>query len=247
MSGIITEKEYNVHYYEVDYNGKALISSIMNYFGDIAMVQTEELNIGMEFLNKHHIAWVLYKWDISINRYPKYNERVKVKTWAYGIKKFYAYRKFTITDSSGEVIVEANSIWFLIDIEKRKAISVPDYMYDIFKMDKEEKRTLKIDKISKLNKIDLENKFSVRYGDIDTNRHVNNVKYVAWAIETVPRDVVTKYELKNVKVTYQKETSYGNIVKARTQILEEEDGIVCLHKIQDKSDNELAILQTMWK
>lgn len=247
MQGIITEKEYDIHYYEVNYKGKALISSIMNYFGDVAMEQTEQLNIGIEFLNKHHIAWVLYKWNINVIRYPSYRERVKVKTWAYGIKKFYAYRKFTVTDSSGKVIVEADSIWFLIDTEKRRAISVPDYMYDIFKINKEEKRTLKIDKIRKINKIDVESKFSVRYGDIDTNKHVNNVKYVSWAIETVPRDIVTNYELKNIKVTYEKETSYGEVIEVKTEILKDEDEIICIHKIQDKSENQLSVIETIWK
>ena len=58
-----------------------------------------------------------------------------------------------------------------------------------------------------------EKSFDVRYSDIDTNMHVNNVKYVSWALETVPKDIVLNYELKNVKVTYEKETTYGETIK----------------------------------
>ena len=37
--------------------------------------------------------------------------------------------------------------------------------------------------------------FKVRYGDIDSNMHVNNVRYVEWAIESLPLDIVLNYEI----------------------------------------------------
>ncbi|WP_373897253.1 acyl-[acyl-carrier-protein] thioesterase [Haloimpatiens sp. FM7315] len=246
MEGLVTEREYTVHYYEIDYKRRALITSIMDFLGDVAMVQTEESSIDLDFLQKNKIAWVLYKWDIKIERYPHYREKIKVRTYAYGMKKYYAYRKFEIIDADENVIVTAVSIWFLLDIEKRKPITIPDYMYDIYKIDKSEKKSLKIDKIKKLEKIDEENKFTVRYGDIDTNKHVNNVKYVSWAIETVPKEIVTNYELKGLKVVYEKETTYGNIIKVRTEVINEDEKLVCIHKIEDKNGNELATLETEW-
>lgn len=46
--------------------------------------------------------------------------------------------------------------------------------------------------------------FIARYSDIDTNRHVNNVKYADWSIEIVPLDIVMSYCLKRMKITYKK-------------------------------------------
>lgn len=247
MSGVETKREYRVHYYEVNYRGDLLITSLMNYFGDVSMQQTEDLNVGMEFLNSHSIAWVLYKWDINIKKMPKYNEKVKVKTLAYGIKKFYSYRKFFVMDSMGNTIIEANSVWFLIDTNRRRAIRVPDYMYEAFNLNKEDKNELKIDKIQKVDRIDNKCKFNVRYSDIDTNKHVNNAKYTSWAIESIPRDIVESYKLKNLKVTYEKETSYGETITSCTQIINENNNIRCLHKIEDKDGVELTLLETIWE
>ncbi|MFD3155398.1 acyl-[acyl-carrier-protein] thioesterase [Haloimpatiens sp. FM7330] len=247
MLSVVTEKYYNIHYYEIDYKNRVLITNLMNYFSDIAIQQIQDINMGLDFLKEKKIAWVLYKWDIKIHRYPLYNEKIKVRTWAYGLKKFYAYRKYEIVDSNGEIIAEADSIWLLINIEKRKPIRIPDFMYDAFNISKVEQKSLKISKIKKLDRIDTEARFNVRYSDIDTNKHVNNVKYVAWAIETVPKDIVLKYELKRVKVKYVKEVEYGVVVKVRTQIIEKENEVICIHKIQDKNENELTVLQTEWR
>lgn len=37
-----------------------------------------------------------------------------------------------------------------------------------------------------------------RRSDVDMNGHINNVTYLAWALETVPRDVYYNYELQQV-------------------------------------------------
>ena len=37
-----------------------------------------------------------------------------------------------------------------------------------------------------------------RRSDVDMNGHINNVTYLAWALETVPRDVYYNYELEQV-------------------------------------------------
>jgi len=247
MNGVLSEKEYSIHYYEIDYNRKALITALMDYFGDMSMQQTEDLKVGLDFLSKNKLAWVLYKWNINIHRYPVYNEKVRVATQAYGMRKFYAYRKFYIIDSNNEKIVEADSIWFLINTDERKIMSIPDYMYDIYKIPNGCKDSLSIDKLKKPKKIDAEKEFNVRYGDIDTNKHVNNVKYVAWAIETLPKDIITQNQLYNLKVNYIKETSYGLSVKVKTQIVKEEGKIICLHDIQNRQNETLALIQTSWR
>ena len=44
------------------------------------------------------------------------------------------------------------------------------------------------------------------------NEHVNNTKYVCWAIETVEPDFITNHRIKNLKVVYKKETTYKDVV-----------------------------------
>lgn len=245
--GKITEKIYDVKYYDVDYKGRALLTSIINYLCDICMVQQNEMGIGLASLKSKNETWVLYKWDIDIKKYPTYDESIKVLTEAYSFNKFYAYRKFSIHNESGEEIITANSLWFFIDTDKRKPMRIGEEIYKVYEIPLEKKDALEIGKIETLSKVDSEKIFDVRYTDIDTNLHVNNAKYAAWMVESVPFEIVMNYELRNIKIAFEKETRYGEIIRVNTEIINEsEDRIVCLHKIIDKENKELTLGKTSW-
>lgn len=44
-----------------------------------------------------------------------------------------------------------------------------------------------------------------RRSDVDMNGHINNVAYIAWTLETVPREVFYKYELQQVSHNAQED------------------------------------------
>lgn len=247
MENITTEKEYEVQYYEIDFKEKLLITSLMNYFGDISTKQSEDIGVGLKYLKDQGNAWVLYKWNIHIDRYPLYREKIIVRTKPYSFRKFYAYRIFEVIDSNGNIIANASSVWFLIDTIKRKAIRITDEMYKMFGLSKDKSDVLYIKKIISPKNIDSEKVFSVRYSDIDTNKHVNNVKYVDWAIETIPLDIVINYTLTDLNITYEKETTYGETVKVFTGLKKGEKAYTCLHRITDSGDKELALIETIWE
>ena len=247
MPGFTYEKEYEIHYYEIDYKKRVLITSIVDFLGDVAMVQSEKLGIGIDYLNKNNLAWVLYKWNIDMYKYPMLGEKIIVRTCAYSMRKFYAYRTFELIDEAGEKVGKAESIWFLINTERRRPVKINEDTYRIYGLEAGEESVLEIEDIEKPIKTDSEKMFNVRYSDIDTNQHVNNEKYIAWAIETVPKDIVLNYTLKNLKVIYQKETTYGETIRVFTEIKNESDRIICVHKIIDKEDKELTLLKTEWE
>ncbi|MFT5872595.1 MAG: medium-chain acyl-[acyl-carrier-protein] hydrolase [Clostridium sp.] len=243
---VTTDRDYNIHYYEVDINKRALITSIIDYLGDMAMYQSEMLGVGIEHLRENKMAWVLYKWDISMESYPLLNETIKVKTFAHSFNKFYAYRKYEIIDVEGNRIGHASSVWILINTDRRRPIRITKDMYGTYGIDDNNNTPIDIEAILPITTVDSEKSFQVRYSDIDTNMHVNNAKYVAWALETVPKDVVVNYELKNIKVTYEKETTYGETIKVSTEIIRQENKIICRHKIINEEGTELTLLESIW-
>ncbi|WP_304519092.1 acyl-[acyl-carrier-protein] thioesterase [Clostridium estertheticum] len=243
---VVTGREYNIHYYEVDIQKRALITSIMNYLGDMAMYQSETLGVGIDYLKENKMAWVLYKWDITIKAYPLLNETIKVETFAHSFKKFYADRKYDIFDGKGNKIGHADSIWILINTDTRRPIRVTKELYEVYGIEDSPNTLKNIENILSMNEVDNEKSFQVRYSDIDTNMHVNNVKYAAWAIETIPEDIILNKELKNIKVTYIKETKYGEIIKVSTQVIKEVDKTICRHRIINEEGTELTLLESIW-
>lgn len=240
------EKEYEVHYHNVDAKLQCKIESIVNYFTDVGTKQSEELGVGIEYLTERNLAWVFCKYDIHINRYPKYGEKIKVATNALGFKKFYASRLYEIFDEYGEKIVEAIGIFLLIDINKRRAIRIPLEQYEFYGIDEKAECDISISKLEKLNEKMYSKEFKVRYSDIDSNKHVNNAKYVEWALEAIPIEILYNNNLVDLSVIFEKECSYGDEIETICEIKDNEKQYIILHKIQNKEGKELATLISKW-
>ncbi len=112
MQPVITDKNFEINYHEIDFRKRALFTTIMNYFEDASTEQSEKLGVGLQYLKDNNQAWVLYKWDVTIDRYPEFGEKIIVRTIPLSCRKFYAYRRFQIIDKTGKVIITGDSIWF---------------------------------------------------------------------------------------------------------------------------------------
>lgn len=219
MSLVYQEKK-RVACYESDSTEKMLPTTAMNYFQEASTNQGNQLGLGGDYLKANNLAWFLVKYVIQFNDYPRYQDEVTVTTRATGMDKFCATRRFTIEDASGAEGVIADTQWLLInrDTEKMERIDEHPEMdaYQCF-----EKGQPIFKKIAKINQINLEKSFSVRFLDIDFNKHVNHVKYLAWAIEVLPLEVVKTKQLSEAKMVYKAQCFYGDQIRALGQQLEE--------------------------
>ena len=246
MMGKSFTKNYEVHYYETDSKLKCKISSIVDFICDIGTQQSEELGGGIEYCTNNNCAWVFYKYDISMYRYPKFREKISITTNAIGFKKFYGLRQYVIKDENEEVIGEAKVLFFLINIEKRRPMRIQKEQYEFYGVDGDSDCNIDLDKLERVETMDYSKEFSIRYSDIDSNNHVNNVKYLEWAMETVPPEVVNNYDLKRVKVTFEKECKYGQTISASCLIEHEGENIRSHHKINREDGEELTLLEFEW-
>lgn len=237
------EKKYEVYYHDVDAKKRILLTSLVNYLADISIDQSQRLGVGMQ-INEKGYAWVLYKWDIDIKKYPTYGDEVFITTWPYSFRKFYSYRTYDIKNRDGELLGTAKSQWILIDINKRRIVRVPEDVWNVYGVDRTDELPMR--EAEELKDAQNSIEFNVRYSDIDTNMHVNNSKYVDWALETVPLDIMRNMTLANIVVIYKKETNYGQKIKSSTEVRELEDKVVCLHKIVNSDGVELNIAESTW-
>ena len=66
----------------------------------------------------------------------------------------------------------------------------------------------------------------VVWSDIDTMAHVNNVKYVGWALDTIDENILRDKPLKEILVNYDAEVLLGEEVKFYHYKQETEEGLV---------------------
>lgn len=242
----VFSKNYEINYYDVDCNLKCKLSSIVNFLCDIGNSQAEFLGETIDCLMKENCAWVFYKYDIKINRYPEYRDVVTVCTAASGFNRFYAYRSYEITDEEGNVLVEATALFFLIDIQKRRPMRISENKMKLYSGNVTLPKKVDMKEAREIESEDYFKEFNIRYSDIDSNGHVNNVKYMEWAIESVPIEIIKDYELDSIKVTFEKETVYGESVHVSAQIIKEDDGITTVHSIKSKDGKILTKIEIEW-
>lgn len=241
-------KDYEINYYDVDYNLKCKLPSIVNFFCDIGNRQSESIGDTITHLTEKNMAWVFYKYDITILEYPKYRDVVTIETFPLAFNKFYAHRGYNIKNQEGKILAKGIALFFLIDIKRRRPMRIPKEEIELYDSQEINGKNIDMDDIKKFEKLDCSKIFNIRYSDIDSNGHVNNSKYMEWAIESVPIDVVKDYELRRIKVQFEKETTYGHKVSVETQINEENDSkIVTIHSIKSDEDKELTKLEIEWE
>lgn len=196
-----------VRYSEINKEGILDIPSILNYFQDCSTFQSEHLGVGMDYLKKEKRAWVLNSWQIEFLHDVGIFEDIEIGTWSYGSKGVYGYRNFVL-NRNGQRAVNANTIWVFTDMETGMPVKVQPKDVEIYGIEPQIEMTDYGRKIKTEGEGKKESEFSVRKYHIDTNGHVNNVKYVQFAMEYL--DDMRK--VKVLRAEYKKSARYGDII-----------------------------------
>lgn len=195
-----------IRYSETDEMGLLSLDAVINYLQDCTNFESEDLGVGMDYLNKRKIMWMLSSWQIVIEDYPPFGEKIEIGTQSYGYDKMIGYRNFLITGEDGRTIVTANSNWVLMDMQKGRPIIVPPEIGDIYGKYEPLKMDYAPRKI-KLPACGTEcEEFIVKEYHLDTNHHVNNGQYVRMAMLALGMSD----RVKELRVEYKKQALLGD-------------------------------------
>lgn len=206
-----------VRYSEVGVDGKTPISSIVNYFQDCSTKQSESLGQGIEALIKRKKGWFLTAWQININRLPEFGEEIIVGTWPHSFKGFYGERNFVIYDLNHKTLVEANTLWALVNLETGHPTKITDEDREGYELEEPLEMKYLPRKINMPANFENAEEFKVKKCNLDTNNHVNNAQYIQMAEEYLPEGTV----IKHLRVEYKKSAVYNDVIAPK---IAREDG-----------------------
>jgi len=256
------ERRYLVHYYEADSSRKLNLPSLIQYFEDIAILHTSSSGLDLAWYDDNHCGWMLMKWDITIHSLPVFGETVTIGTRVHSMKRFLADREFTMTASDGTLLAGGRSNWLLVDTDKRRPLRIQDKQYEGFNVTKElEADFITIADVPSI--VDIPPSVSTEReatiirtavrttnSDIDTNSHVNNVRYINWALDALPPDFACAHTPFSLKAQYRKELGIGCEAEVLTKIEEREgdgsDSSVSRHTVRGTGD-ECCSIEIGWK
>jgi len=241
---MIHQEKFTVRSYEMDVQGVASVPAICNYLQEVAGNHATELGVAVDHLFKKNMTWVLSRLHIQVFRFPFWREEIKIETWPSGRQRKFATRDFLIFDQKHNILVKATSSWMIIDLKTQKPIVMPEFMDEIRLPDRQRAIDDSFPKMILPKNPNLEQKFDVRLGDLDINQHVNNVKYIEWALESVPLDIWKAKILASLEISFRAETKHGERIIIQTE--QNED--IFLHRVISEDDQrDLAVLKSTWR
>ena len=156
-----------------------------------------------------------------------------------------AERSFTIKTEEGELLACAVTNWAFIDLEKRKPSVIPQDMEEIFVSDIPsviENEKYRIRRPAE-EEFTYGNSFNVKRSDLDTNGHVNNTKYLMWAVDCVEDEIYDNYDIYDIKVTYRKEAKRGNEIVPKKAVYYDGDTVETVIYFTDKDEPQTIFAQ----
>lgn len=186
----------------------------MSLFEEAAFSHLESTGWDVYRLLKAGYGWILLQGSFTMDRYPRYHEDFSIETWVPGQRLFYGLRKFEVKDSEGKIIGTAFSLWVFYNLAKERPERPLKEIMDVWKPDP--RFVLRRDPLggappevySYIPGTQV-SPFDVRTLDIDTNGHVNHVRYIDWAMEAVPIEFRQNYQLRSIEGRYIHEIVLG--------------------------------------
>lgn len=178
MSEIFT-LESGVSYWDVDRDQLMTLAGVFKLLQEAAIKHADVYGLGAKAMIAHGESWVLNRIAVEIARYPRYEEKVTVRTWSAGIRGFRGYRDLRVYCGE-ELVVRASSLWLYINLRTKSLTRVAPDIAERFPVGQAEVYRPDLDKAryeapgDKAAVTDV----SLRYSDFDGNAHLNNTAYL---------------------------------------------------------------------
>ncbi len=237
-------RKYLVHYYEAGADRRLTLPALIQYFEDIAILHSTERGLDLDYYEKNHCGWMLIKWDVTVNDLPLFGDVVLVETRVHAMKSFMADREFRLRAEDGTVLAEGRSNWLLVDTIRRRPIRIPEDQLEKFPATEEAAAFIAIEDVPSIGIPEGAVPETVRssYSDIDTNGHVNNIRYIQWALDSLPEEFIRGNVPAAARVQYRRELTPGSVAFVSTETGEG----TSRHRVYSE-DTEYCTLEISWR
>ena len=197
-----------IRFSETDSEGKLTMASLINYFQDCSTFHSEDVGLGLSYLQKNALVWVLSSWQIVVERYPDLGENVTVGTQPYDMKGFLGYRNFWMQDQNGDYVAKANTLWSLLNTETGKPGNIPQGMAEGYGIGEKLDMEYAPRKIVLPQGGVIQDAIIVKKHHIDANHHVNNQQFVDMAMAFLPDG----FAVTQLRAEYKKQAFLNDIL-----------------------------------
>ena len=237
--------KFHIESYVCDFTEKATLTVMSSFMLDAASIHAQERGFGYEHILRDNVVWVLSRLSIQMEEYPGHNQDLTVETWIETVSRFFTQRCFCFINQSGKIIGYARTIWAALDMQTRRPIDIQAWRPDMLQYVETEKHCPieKMGKIPPVEGVDSNMGYTVRYSDIDINKHMNSVKYIEHAINIFDLNIFKEKFIHKFEIVFLAEGMFGDKLKLYKQNLSEIEYIIDTKK----GEESVCRIRIIWK
>ncbi|XP_020097583.1 palmitoyl-acyl carrier protein thioesterase, chloroplastic-like [Ananas comosus] len=272
QDGLVFRQNFPIRSYEIGADQTASIETLMNHLQETALNHVRSAGLlGDGFgatpeMSKRNLIWVVTKMQVLVERYPSWGDIVNVETWVGPSGKNGMFRDWHVRDfNSGQTILRATSVWVMMNKLTRRLSKMPEEVraeigpYFMERSAILEEDSAKLPKLGQKRDTNdaaryVQKGLTPRWGDLDVNQHVNNVKYIGWILESAPISILEKHELAGMTLEYRRECGRDSVLQSLTTVSSvecaenfPEVSIQCEHLLQLESGEDIVKARTVWR
>jgi medium-chain acyl-[acyl-carrier-protein] hydrolase len=244
----VWHEPFRVHFYDAEPGGRASIPALCRYLEAAADSHCRPLNLSISQLRETGRTWVLSRFALRVHAFPRLHDSVTVETWATNRSRgVRAYRDFRIVDTSGQVLAQASSLWFLLDTKTRRPMRLPESVLNLSDTEPLYRDLVDARRLIQPKHVLLEDRISVEWSDLDLNGHANNISYIEWVLNTLPVEVLREATLTELDIHFVSEVLLGEKLISVCDQTGPSDTPSFRHRLATNDGRELARARTDWR
>jgi len=245
--------------YEVDPSNLAHATYYFRIMQEVAGSHAYQKGVSIPHLQKEQKTWVVTRTKMEIKKYVHWPNTIDVETWPQQPWKLYYPRVCRALDTAGDLLFESMSHWVVMDTKINRPVKPQTISRRFDTVDPNLCRNPDVGRRADFDRDSfthiLTHTPKVLYTDTDINKHVNNVVYLEWMLESLPFEFRDAYAITEVDISYRAQTYREDSIivhsgLSREDLLTQPQPMVyheVLRQLSNGENETVAVATTLWK
>ena len=223
-------ERYTIEAIHLDATRQVSPAVLLHFVQEAAGGHCLHLGLDWETLAEKGLFWAVIRHRLEVTRQPRLGETIRVETWPMPTTRSAFPRAAAGYDEEGNLIFRCISLWVLMNTQTRQMVLPGKSGIDL-------EGILRGDELptpGSLTPCDGEAVATrqVWFSELDRNGHMNNTRYLDWAMDLLPGALRRQQPLREASLCYLSEIREGD--RIQLSLVSSEAGIyrVDAHRLQ---------------
>lgn len=226
-------KTFKINFRDVDFKYDLTMNALVDFMQEVSGEHALELGIDFTTDEDQKAYWIVSRSKMHLERYPKWQEQIRIETYPVGIDKLFCMRRFDIFDEQNESIGYMIGYYILMDFRTHRPLRVQK-MEGVLQSLNWPYEGEELPKLKRPETILQEEQRRVRSGEIDINQHMNNAHYIRWSTDMITCKEREQHTIQSIQTNYTTSLVEGDEVKIVRGLDEEGNTLIQGTSLDDK-------------